>query len=239
MLRSQGPKPINDQLPSWCRSRPVERLIRRRIVASCKSCSSRFGGNQPGAGSMIGTGFVAKAPDGYTPAYGAGAVLAKWLNKNVAFDVTSALSPIALFAKSPLVLFAHSSAAFSDLNELITYSKAYPGRLSVGIPGVGTPHHLAAAWLNKAANIDIRHVPYRAVPPALNDLLAGQIPLIWGAPASVMPFVEQGKVKMLAVSTQERDPLLPQVPTVSESGVTAFDIANWFGIAAPARCRRQ
>ena len=100
---------------------------------------------------------------------------------------------------------------------------------------MGTPHHLAAAWLNKAANIDIRHVPYRAVPPALNDLLAGQIPLIWGAPASVMPFVEQGKVKPLAVSTQERDPLLPQVPTVSESGVTVFDIANWFGIAAPAK----
>jgi tripartite-type tricarboxylate transporter receptor subunit TctC len=193
--------------------------------------------NRPGAGSMIGTGFVAKAPpDGYTLLLmEPGAVLAKWLNKNVAFDVTSALSPIALFAKSPLVLFAHSSAAFSDLNELITYSKAYPGRLSVGIPGVGTPHHLAAAWLNKAANIDIRHVPYRAVPPALNDLLAGQIPLIWGAPASVMPFVEQGKVKMLAVSTHERDPLLPQVPTVSESGVTGFDIANWFGIAAPAK----
>jgi tripartite-type tricarboxylate transporter receptor subunit TctC len=192
--------------------------------------------NRPGAGSMIGSSFVAKAPpDGYTLLLmEPGAVLAKWLNKNVAFDVTSALSPIALFAKSPLVLFSHPSAAFGDLNGLIAYSKANPGRLSVGIPGVGTPHHLAAAWLNRAANIDIRHVPYRAVPPALNDLLAGEIPLVWGAPASVMPFVEQGKVKMLAVSTQERDPLLPQVPTVSESGVAEFDIANWFGVAAPA-----
>ena len=192
--------------------------------------------NRPGAGSMIGSSFVAKAPpDGYTLLLmEPGAVLAKWLNKSAAFDVTRALSPIALFAKSPLVLFAHSLAAFRDLNELIAYSKANPGGLSVGIPGVGTPHHLAAAWLNKTADIDIRHVPYRAVPPALNDLLAGRIPLIWGAPASVMPFVEQGKVKMLAVSTQKRDPLLPQVPTVSESGVAAFDIANWFGVAAPA-----
>jgi tripartite-type tricarboxylate transporter receptor subunit TctC len=193
--------------------------------------------NRPGAGSTIGSNFVAKAiPDGYTLLLmEPGTVLAKWLNKSAALDVTSALSPIALFAKSPLVLFAHSSAPFRDLNELIAYSKANPGKLSVGIPGVGTPHHLAAAWLNRAANIEIRHVPYRAVPPALNDLLAGQIPLIWGAPAAVMPSVEQGKVKMLAVSTHERDPLLPQVPTVSESGLTGLDIANWFGLAAPAK----
>ena len=193
--------------------------------------------NRPGAGSVIGTYFVAKAPpDGYTLLLmEPGAVLAKWLNKTVAFDVTNDFSPIAMVATSPLVLFAHPSVAFHDLKELITYSRANPRKLSVGTPGVGTPHNLAAAWLNTGAKIDITHVPYRGAAPALNDLLGGQIPLIWASPVAVMPFVERGKVKMLAVSTKQRDPMLPQVSTVSESGVPGFDTANWFGVVAPAR----
>jgi tripartite-type tricarboxylate transporter receptor subunit TctC len=166
-------------------------------------------------------------------------VLAKWLNKTVPFDVTSDFSAIAMVADSPLVLFAHSSLAFQDLKELIAYSRANPRRLLVGTPGVGTPHHLAAAWLNAAAKIDITHVPYRGTAPALNDLLAGQIPLIWASPVAVMPFVEQGKVKMLAVSTQKRDRMLPQVPTVSESGVPGFHTSNWFGVVAPARASSE
>jgi tripartite-type tricarboxylate transporter receptor subunit TctC len=89
--------------------------------------------------------------------------------------------------------------------------------------------------LNTGAKIDITHVPYRGAAPALNDLLGGQIPLIWASPVAVMPFVERGKVKMLAVSTKQRDPMLPQVSTVSESGVPGFDTANWFGVVAPAR----
>jgi tripartite-type tricarboxylate transporter receptor subunit TctC len=193
--------------------------------------------NRPGAGSLIGTNFVAKAaPDGYTLLLmEPGAVLAKWLNKTVPFDVTSDFSPIAMVATSPLVLFAHPSVASRNVEELITFSKANPRKLSVGTPGVGTPHHLAAAWLNTAAKIDITHVPYRGAAPALNDLLGGQIPLIWGSPVAVLPYVEQGKVKMLGVSAQQRDPLLPQVPTISESGVPGFDTVNWFGVAAPAR----
>jgi tripartite-type tricarboxylate transporter receptor subunit TctC len=193
--------------------------------------------NRPGAGSLIGTNFVAKAaPDGYTLLLmEPGAVLAKWLNKTVPFDVTTDFAPIAMVATSPLVLFAHPSVAVHDIKELIAYSKANPGKLSVGTPGVGTPHHLAAAWLNTAAKIAIAHVPYRGAAPALNDLLGGQIPLIWASPVAVMSYVEQGKVRMLGVSTQQRDRMLPQVPTVAESGVPGFDTANWFGIAAPAR----
>jgi tripartite-type tricarboxylate transporter receptor subunit TctC len=169
-----------------------------------------------------------------------GAVLAKWLNKTVPFDVSSDFSPIAMVATSRLVLFAHPSVAFRDVKELITYSKANPRKLSVGTPGVGTPHHLAAAWLNTAAKIDITHVPYRGAAPALNDLLGGQIPLIWASPVAVLQYVEQGKVRMLGVSTQQRHRMLPQVPTISESGVPGFDTENWFGVAAPApRCRRK
>jgi tripartite-type tricarboxylate transporter receptor subunit TctC len=110
-----------------------------------------------------------------------------------------------------------------------------PRKLSVGTPGIGTPHHLAAAWMNTAASIDITHVPYRGAALALNDLLGGQVPLIWASPIAVMPFVEQGKVKVLAVSTQQRNRLLPQVPTVSESALTGFDIDTFYGVAGPAR----
>jgi tripartite-type tricarboxylate transporter receptor subunit TctC len=197
--------------------------------------------NRPGAGSMIGTASVAKAPrDGYTLLLmEPGAVLAKWLNKTVSFDVIRDFSPIAMVATSPLVLFAHPSVAFSDVAELIAYSKANPGKLSVGTPGIGTPHHLAAAWLNAAAKIQITHVPYRGAGPALNDLLGGQIPLIWASPVAVLPFLEQGKVKALAVSTNQRDRMLPNVPAVAESGLPAFDAANWFGIAAPAMVRPE
>jgi tripartite-type tricarboxylate transporter receptor subunit TctC len=197
--------------------------------------------NRPGAGSLIGTNFVAKAaPDGYTLLLmEPGAVLAKWLNKTVPFDVTSDFSPIAMVATSPLVLFAHPSVGFRDIPELIAYSKANPRKLSVGTPGVGTPHHLAAAWLNTAAKIDITHVPYRGAAPALNDLLGGQIPLIWASPVAVLPYVEQGKVRMLGVSAPQRDRLLPQVPTIAESGVPGFDTVNWFGIAAPAKASSE
>src|SRR5215470_802427 len=163
--------------------------------------------NRPGAGSMIGSNFVAKAaPDGYTLLLmEPGAVLAKWLNRTVPFDVTSDFSPIAMVATSPLVLFAHPSVAFHDIKELIAYSRANPGKLSVGTPGLGTPHHLAAAWLNTAAKIHITHVPYRGATPALNDLLGGQIPLIWASPVAVLPFVEQGKVKALADASTRPD----------------------------------
>jgi tripartite-type tricarboxylate transporter receptor subunit TctC len=192
--------------------------------------------NRPGAGSMIGANFVAKAPpDGYTlllmePA----AILAKWMN-GATYDVTSDFAPIALVATQPLVLFAQPSLPVNDVKELIAYCKANPGKLSVGTAGVGSPHHLAAAWLNKAAQIEIAHVPYRGAAPALNDLLGGQIPLIWALSVAVMPFVEQGKVKPLGISTQQRFPLLPLVPTVAESGVPGFDIDFFYGVAAPAK----
>jgi tripartite-type tricarboxylate transporter receptor subunit TctC len=193
--------------------------------------------NRPGAGSMVGANFVANAnPDGYTlllmePA----AVLAKWMNKTIPYDVINDFAPIALVATQPLVLFAHPSLPVNDVKELIAYSKANPGKLSVGTAGVGSPHHLAAMWLNTAAKIEIVHVPYRGAAPALNDLLGGQIPLIWALSVAVMPFVEQGKVKALAVSTRQRFPMLPQVPTVAESAVPGFDIDFFYGIAAPAK----
>jgi tripartite-type tricarboxylate transporter receptor subunit TctC len=161
----------------WCRLQRVAGLIRQRASWPRNFRTSLqqpfVVENRPGAGSTVGTNFVAKAkPDGYTLLLmEVSAVWAKWLTKNAPFDVTGDFTPIAMFATTPLMLFAHPSFAVNDVKELIAYSKANPGKLSVGTAGVSTPHHLAAAWLNTEAKIDITHVPYRGAAPALNDLL--------------------------------------------------------------------
>ena len=192
--------------------------------------------NRTGAGAMIGTGYVAKAaPDGYTLLLmESSVVLSKWLHKSVPFDITSDFMPIARVATNPLVLFAHPSLPANDVKELIAYSKANPGKLSVATSGAGTPHHLAVLMLNAAAGIDITHVPYRGTTPALNDLLSGQVPLMWSTPVGVMQFVEQGKVKTLGVTTPQRVAILPHVATLAENAVPGFDLQAWLGIAAPA-----
>jgi tripartite-type tricarboxylate transporter receptor subunit TctC len=142
-------------------------------------------------------------------------------------------------ATTPLFLFANASLPVSNLKDLIAYAKANPGKLSVGTPGIGTPHHLAAAMLNAATGLDITHVPYKGTAPALNDLLGGQIPLMWATPNVVIQYVESGKVKPLVVGSLQREPILPNVPTANESGLPGFDVSVWFGFAAPAKTPRD
>jgi tripartite-type tricarboxylate transporter receptor subunit TctC len=193
--------------------------------------------NRPGAGGLVGLDSVAKAvPDGHTfVVMETSAVLQKWLHKSVPFDVVADFAPVAQMATTPLFLFANPSLPVANMKELIAYAKANPGKLSVGTPGIGSPHHLAVAMLNAAAGIDITHVPYKGTAPALNDLLGGQIPLMWATPNVVIQYVQTGKLKALAVGSPQRVAILPDVPTVAESGVPGFDVSVWFGIAAPAK----
>jgi tripartite-type tricarboxylate transporter receptor subunit TctC len=193
--------------------------------------------NRPGAGGLVGLDSVAKAtPDGHTLAtFETSAALQKWLHSKVPFDVIKDFAPVAQMATTPLVLFAGPSSPVADLKGMIAYAKANPGKLAVGTPGMGTPHSLAALMLNAATGIDITQVPYKGTAPSLNDLLGGQIPLIWATPNVVMQYVQNGKVKALAVGSPQRVALLPNVPTVAENGVPGFDVSVWFGIAAPAK----
>jgi tripartite-type tricarboxylate transporter receptor subunit TctC len=193
--------------------------------------------NRPGAGGLVGLDAVAKAaPDGHTlVTFETSAALQQWLHKNVPFDVVKNFAPVAQMATTPLVLFAGPSSPVSDIKGLVAYAKANPGKLAVGTPGMGTPHSLAALMLNAVAGIDITQVPYKGTGPSLNDLLGGQIPLIWATPNVVMQYVRNGKVKALAVGSRQRVALLPDVPTLSESGVPGFDVSVWFGIAGPAK----
>jgi tripartite-type tricarboxylate transporter receptor subunit TctC len=197
--------------------------------------------NRVGASGVVGVDYVAKAaPDGRTLLLlDISAVLHKWLHKSVPFDVVADFAPIARVATTPLLLFANPALPVADVKALIAYAKENPGKLSAGTPGVGSPHHLAAAMLNRAAGIDITHVPYRGTAPALNDLLGGQIPLIWATPNALVQFVEAGKVKPLATASLERIAILPQVPTIAESALPGFNVGVWFGIAAPAKTSRE
>jgi tripartite-type tricarboxylate transporter receptor subunit TctC len=197
--------------------------------------------NRPGAGGLVGLDSVAKAmPDGHTMVViETSAVLQKWLHKNVPFDVVADFAPAAQMATTPLLLFANPSLPVANVKELIAFAKANPGKLSVGTPGIGSPHHLAVAMLNALAGIDITHVPYKGTAPALNDLLGGQIPLIWATPNVVMQYVEAGKIKPLATGSLERIAMLPDVPTLNESGVPGFDVSVWFGIGGPTKMPRD
>jgi len=191
--------------------------------------------NRTGAGGTVGTDSVAKAaPDGHTLLLiESSAAISKWLNKGVPFDVTADFAPIARVATSPLMLFAHPSVAAKDAKDMIALAKS--SQLTVAIPGVGTPHHLANVLFNSAAKIDITVVPYRGTGPGLADVLAGRVPLMWATPVALIPHVESGKVNALAVASLKRASSLPQAATIAESALPGFEVEIWFGVAAPAK----
>jgi tripartite-type tricarboxylate transporter receptor subunit TctC len=190
--------------------------------------------NRTGAGATIGTSYVAKAvPDGYTLLLmESSAPLAKWIYKTPPFDLIKDFTPIAQLVSNPLVLFATPSFPANGMKELIAYAKANPAKVSVGVSGMS--HQLTASMLNSAADVQIAPVPYRGTAPAVNDLLSGTISLLWSTPVGLMQFVEQGKLKALAVSTPKRVQLLPDTPTLAETVAPGLQMEAWLGIAGPA-----
>jgi tripartite-type tricarboxylate transporter receptor subunit TctC len=193
--------------------------------------------NRPGAGGTVGTKLVAKSePDGYTLLLGYTGTLAigPSLYKNVGYDPRKDFAPIGMIGHAPNSLVVHPSFPAKTVAELIGYAKAHPGKVNFGSAGVGTVSHICGEYFAQAAGITLVHIPYKGTAPALTDVLGGHIPMAFAPIPAAHANVSGGLLRALAVTSASRSTLLPDVPTISESGLPGFDISLYYGLVAPA-----
>ena len=193
--------------------------------------------NRSGAGGNIGTDAVAKAhPDGYTLLVGSNGPIAvnKALYTNLPFDPTRDLVPITLLVRAPQIFAINPDVPAQDFAQFVAYAKANPGKLSYGSVGSGSASHLTMEELKFHAGLDIVHVPYRGFPPAITDLMAGQIQVTCAIATSVLPLIQAGKLRGLAITTARRSTVAPDLPSVGELGLPELESYAWQGLHAPA-----
>jgi len=193
--------------------------------------------NRSGASGALGLQIAANAPaDGHTLALGTASThsINPALHRDLPYDPVKDFAPIALLIVIPNVLVAHPSLPARSLQELIQLARAKPGQLSYASNGTGTSAHMAGELLQRAAGIQVLHVPYKGAGIAVNDVLGGHVQLLFGAVATTLPQVQAGKLRALAVTGAQRSPAAPGVPTVAESGFSGFEVVQWFGAFAPA-----
>jgi tripartite-type tricarboxylate transporter receptor subunit TctC len=193
--------------------------------------------NKVGAAGNIGMAEGARAePDGYTLVLAPTGNLTvnPTLFKNLPFDTHKDLTPVTLLAQSPNVLVVHPSVPAKSLKELIAHAKANPGKLNFASPGAGSGAHLAGELLNLEAGIKAVHIPYKGLAPAVNDLLGGQVQMMFAGVSTVLQHLKSGKLVAIAMAGPKRNPQLPDLPTVAESGIPGFDVTSWYGIVVRA-----
>jgi tripartite-type tricarboxylate transporter receptor subunit TctC len=193
--------------------------------------------NRPGAGSVIGTATGAKAsPDGYTLVMGGSGSLAisPTLYKKLPYDPAKDFAPLLLASKTPFFLVVNPSLPVHSVAELVRYAKDHPGKLSFASGGAGGPHQLYAEFFKSLTGVEMTHVPYKGNAPAMNDVVAGHVDLIFSDPVAALPQIRSGKVRALGITTAARAPAAPEIAPIAESGIPGFDLAAWGLIAAPA-----
>ncbi|MNX63501.1 Tripartite tricarboxylate transporter family receptor [compost metagenome] len=193
--------------------------------------------NKPGANTMIAATQVARSqPDGYTLflASNASMVLNPMLYQKIAYDAARDFSVLSVVAELPLVVVANNEVPAATLAQFVSVAKARPGKLNYASVGIGNPLQLATELLKSRTGMDVAHIPYNGSAPALSSLMANDTQLMVDVISTSLPLVKEGKIKALAVTTAERLPVLPDVPTVAESGFPGFRAATWFGVAVPA-----
>ena len=193
--------------------------------------------NRPGAGTIIGTQSVAtSAPDGYTLLMGTFAnAVNPSLNAKLPYDAHGAFAPVSLLARSFNLVVVHPASPIKSIADLIAAAKAEPGKLTYGTYGTGTSAHLAGELFKHMAKVNLIAVPYKGAAPAITDLIGGQIQVIFTTVASAASLVEGGQLRALAVTSAQRSPAFPQLPTVAEAGVPGYAAEAWYGLYAPAR----
>jgi tripartite-type tricarboxylate transporter receptor subunit TctC len=193
--------------------------------------------NKPGAAGLVGATAVAKAPaDGYTflmGTVGTHAINAGLYTK-MPYDTVMDFTPVTLIASVPNILVVHPSLPVNSVKDLIGYLKANPDKANFSSSGNGTSIHLSGELFKIKTGVTMTHIPYKGSPPALADLMGGQVQLMFDNLPTSLPHVKAGKLKALAVTTAKRIPALPDVPTVAESGLPGFETGSWFGLLAPA-----
>jgi len=197
--------------------------------------------NRSGQGGVVGTDVVAKsAPDGYTIGIAsAGALAISPSMEKVAYDTLKDLQPVTLVAKVPEMLVVATSVPANTMQELVTLAKSQPGKLNFASSGPGSMPHLAGELLRLTAGINIVHVPYRGAAPAVNDLLAQQVQMVFLDLPVLLPQIKAGKLKPIAVGAMQRVPSAPDVPTTVEVGMANLQTENWYGMVAPAKTPPQ
>ena len=193
--------------------------------------------NRPGGGTTLAAVLVARAkPDGHTLMQATSSTMAinVTLQKKLAYDPVKDFEPVALLTASPFVLTVSADSPVKSVADLIALAKAKPGELNYGSAGPGTMHHLSTELMLSLTGTRMQHVPYKATPQVLTDLLAGRVQVLFGDGPSVVPQIREGKLRALAVSTAKRSPATPDVPTMQEAGIAGFESAAWQMIVAPA-----
>lgn len=212
----------------------IMRMLQKPLEAA--SGQSFIVENRPGGGSVIGTGSVAKAaPDGYTLLGTDLAIIVNpGLMASLPYDTVKDFKGVSMLVSSPLVLLAHPSLPANTVQELIALAKKKPGSLNIGSGGYGTSTHMSGEVFKRAADIDIVHVPFQGVAPAMTALVGGQVDLYFGGTSTALPYIQSGKLKAIAVTGDKRNPLLPNVPTFKEAGVPGVNTDTYWGIYAPS-----
>jgi tripartite-type tricarboxylate transporter receptor subunit TctC len=194
--------------------------------------------NRPGGAGNIGIQAVAQAPaDGHTWLFipQGNITINATLMKDLPFNWERDFAPVTLIAYAPNILVVNPAVPANNVKELIQYAKANPGKLTYGSPGIGSSLHLIGELMKRDAGIEISHVPYKGTTQAMQDLLGGQISMMFGSAPTLMPQVKAGKLRALAVTSAKRTPAAPELPTLVESGLKRLDVPSWYGALVPAK----
>jgi len=194
--------------------------------------------SKPGAAGSIGISFVASAPaDGYTlivMPIGNAAII-PFMNPRIGYDIEREFAPVTLMANVENILVVNPQTPAKDVRELLLFARVRPGQLTFSSPGQGSLAHVGVELLKVLGDVNMLHVPYKGVAPALNDVLGGQITMMLSQASSALPFVKAGKLRALGIASLKRSSAVPDLPTIAEQGVAGFEVVAWYGLMAPAK----